>query len=415
MTLKPSETKKKNNNNSYEIASVSTIDGINVDLSQINFTMTEDNYIQCASKISDDDKFSKEFSICMNNSFFNISIDNTHMYVFFDTDLNSSTREHKIILGRGANGEIYKGTIHIYKNINTSNSTYETKTIAIKHIIMKNIFDCNELKNSVLIPEHQNIIKYYGYVQNANEIYTFMDYIPGKNLFELLNVHKKTVDNKHLSTQLLFKIIQQLLDGIQFIHKNGFVHRDIKGQNIICNIENDNITIKYIDFGSGCKSPYCKIYNNKVIGTPRYICPYMISKVQMIEEQSAEMQTTEIHINDMIKYDMWAIGCVIYELCTREIFNNMSYEPLIILLNLYKIDKQFIDERMEHDFFNFYPAFIKELITKFLFADVNTKMDASYAFTVYNWFINNSNDYIKKNPADFPNIMPSFNPSYFYS
>ena len=90
-------------------------------------------------------------------------------------------------------------------------------------------------------------------------------------------------------------LIYQLFLAIDHTHRAGIYHRDIKPENIL--ISND--TMKLADFGS-CRSVYSKQPLTEYISTRWYRPP--------------ECLLTEGRYG--YKMDLWAAGCVMYELCT---------------------------------------------------------------------------------------------------
>ncbi len=90
-------------------------------------------------------------------------------------------------------------------------------------------------------------------------------------------------------------MIKQLIDGLQYLHENGLVHRDIKPKNIL--VDND-FNVKISDFG------VAKMLENK----------------EKTESASVTM-TTRYASNELLfenitsfKCDVWALGLVIYEI-----------------------------------------------------------------------------------------------------
>lgn len=67
-----------------------------------------------------------------------------------------------------------------------------------------------------------------------------MEYCSGDELFKYI------VSKGRLSEEIACKMYQQLLSGIEYIHKLGIVHRDLKPENIL--LDHDN-NLKLVDFG----------------------------------------------------------------------------------------------------------------------------------------------------------------------
>jgi hypothetical protein len=91
----------------------------------------------------------------------------------------------------------------------------------------------------------------------------------------------------------------QLCDALEVAHRAGVIHRDIKPQNIF--IEPDE-QVKLMDFGISRVTHLTSVtQGGKLIGTPRYMSPEQIHG-----------QTTPDH-----RSDLYSVGVVLYELCTR--------------------------------------------------------------------------------------------------
>lgn len=69
-----------------------------------------------------------------------------------------------------------------------------------------------------------------------------MEYCSGDQLFKTIRKARS------LKEEEACKFFQQILSGIEYIHKNGIVHRDLKPENILLDHNND---VKLADFGLG--------------------------------------------------------------------------------------------------------------------------------------------------------------------
>jgi 5'-AMP-activated protein kinase catalytic alpha subunit len=106
---------------------------------------------------------------------------------------------------------------------------------------------------------HFNVIKLYSIIETEEIIYLIQEYSSGKELSNYIQNHSK-VDEKEIC-----QLFQQIISGIEYIHKMGISHRDLKPENILLTSAND---IKIIDFGlsniyeegqllkTSCGSPY---------------------------------------------------------------------------------------------------------------------------------------------------------------
>lgn len=89
--------------------------------------------------------------------------------------------------------------------------------------------------------DHPNIVKVYSVFEENNTGYMVMNYEHGESLQTKLK-GKKTLEESEL-----LKILIPILGGLDLVHKSGFIHRDIKPDNIF--IRNDGSPV-LIDFGS---------------------------------------------------------------------------------------------------------------------------------------------------------------------
>ena len=107
---------------------------------------------------------------------------------------------------------------------------------------------------------HKNIVQYIDFIKQDNYIHIILEYIENGSLAQLLKKFGP------LSEPLCVIYIKQVLQGLEYLHSQGVVHRDIKGANIL--ITKQGI-VKVADFGIA-------INDNEIIDDQQYLAgtPY---------------------------------------------------------------------------------------------------------------------------------------------
>ena len=215
---------------------------------------------------------------------------------------NLNIRDYKIIerIGFGAHGLVYK-TIKKENN----------KIFVIKQIPLfkKNIN--KEAKNEALILKKLDckyIVKYYESFEENNYFNIVMEYCEKGDLSSLLYKLKK--NNKFLKENQIWSFFIQICIGLSYIHYKKILHRDLKTQNIFLT---KNLNIKIGDLGIA-KILQENNHANTLIGTPFYLSP------EICEEKP---------YNE--KSDVWALGCILYELITFKHPYNASNQAALLL------------------------------------------------------------------------------------
>ncbi|XP_060739307.1 serine/threonine-protein kinase Nek1 isoform X4 [Tachysurus vachellii] len=138
---------------------------------------------------------------------------------------------------------------------------------------------------------HPNIVQYKESFEESGCLYIVMDYCEGGDLFKKINSQKGPFPEE----QILDWFVQICL-ALKHVHDRKILHRDIKSQNIFLTKDG---TVQLGDFG------IARVLNSTVelartcIGTPYYLSP--------------EICENKPYNN---KSDIWALGCVLYEMCT---------------------------------------------------------------------------------------------------
>ena len=136
------------------------------------------------------------------------------------------------------------------------------------------------------------IIKYYGFFDFKNHICLIFELLSDMNLGDLM---KKT-NYKGLELQNVVKFSRQIAHAIKYIHRNNFIHCDLKLQNIVM-VNSKKCKIKILDFGISRVDE--KINDYFYVQTLYYRAPEIFEKK---------------NYNKLI--DIWSYGCLIGELYT---------------------------------------------------------------------------------------------------
>ncbi|XP_062905570.1 serine/threonine-protein kinase Nek1 isoform X1 [Mobula hypostoma] len=140
--------------------------------------------------------------------------------------------------------------------------------------------------------KHPNIVQYKESFEESGCLFIVMDYCEGGDLFKRINAQKGILFPED---QILDWFVQICL-ALKHVHDRKILHRDIKSQNIFLTKDG---TVQLGDFG------IARVLNSTVelartcIGTPYYLSP--------------EICENKPYNN---KSDIWALGCVLYEMCT---------------------------------------------------------------------------------------------------
>ena len=194
-------------------------------------------------------------------------------------------------LGHGGNGRVYQ----------VSNKK-DNKYYAIKRIPIDNLTEdeINIIENEAPILstiDDVHITKYYGSYKDKEYFNILMEYCEGSDLKKLIIEYKNK--NELISEEIIYPIILDICLGIKEIHKKNIIHRDLKPENLFITKENK---VKIGDFGICKQLDSNNEYANTNVGTKKYMAP------EVIKGESYNK-----------KVDIWAFGCIIYELFTLKV------------------------------------------------------------------------------------------------
>ncbi|CAP38832.2 Protein CBR-DYF-5 [Caenorhabditis briggsae] len=184
-------------------------------------------------------------------------------------------------LGDGTFGEVM-----LAKKIDTGDRV-AIKRMKKKFYSWEEAMSLREVKSLKKL-NHPNIIKLREVIRENDILYFVFEFMQ-ENLYELMKDR-----DRYFPESVIRNIIYQVLQGLSFMHKNGFFHRDMKPENIMCN---GTELVKIADFGLAreirSKPPY-----TDYVSTRWYRAP--------------EILLRSTSYNSPI--DIWALGCIMAEL-----------------------------------------------------------------------------------------------------
>ena len=201
--------------------------------------------------------------------------------------------EIKEELGKGGFGSVYKV---INKN---DNKIYAIKRVSIKGLNQKDLDYIKNEANILSSIENENIVKYYESFYEDDFFNIVMDYCEYGDLRKIINEFK--AKGKIFSKNGIYYLLKNICLGLKEIHEKHLIHRDLKPENLF--FKND-LRLMIGDFGVAKQLQDGTVHAYTLIGTLDYMAPEILRR--------------EKYSN---KVDIYALGCIIYELCTLAFYS----------------------------------------------------------------------------------------------
>ncbi|XP_028367833.1 serine/threonine-protein kinase MAK isoform X6 [Phyllostomus discolor] len=195
-------------------------------------------------------------------------------------------------LGDGTYGSVLMG------KSNESGELVAIKRMKRKFYSWDECMNLREVKSLKKL-NHANVIKLKEVIRENDHLYFIFEYMK-ENLYQLMKDR-----NKLFPESVIRNIMYQILQGLAFIHKHGFFHRDMKPENLLCMGPE---LVKIADFGLARELRSQPPYTDYV-STRWYRAPEVLLRSSVYSSP----------------IDLWAVGSIMAELYTlRPLFPGTS-------------------------------------------------------------------------------------------
>ncbi|MEA2097023.1 MAG: protein kinase, partial [Candidatus Cloacimonadota bacterium] len=198
-------------------------------------------------------------------------------------------------IGGGGSGIVYKGR-------------WQNTYVAIKQLTLMELDPKAEVEftreaSIMSALRHPNIVEFYG-VCLEPECCIVMEYMTSGSLHKLLH------SDEEITWELRERIALDIAQGLDYLHENNVVHRDLKSLNILLD---ENKRAKLTDFGlSKERTDTTLAPTTKNIGTPGWMPPEILMDEEDSIHQGIKTEYTK-------KADIYSYGIILWEISSRKV------------------------------------------------------------------------------------------------
>ena len=201
--------------------------------------------------------------------------------------VNSVYRRLELV-GRGAYGAVYRG-VHVetgaavaLKVVNLDTPDDDVSDIQREVAVLSQLREAAQ----------KNVVRYWGCWLKGPELWIVMDFADGGSVRTLMKAGP-------IAERYCAVIVRETLVALNYLHKSGIIHRDIKAANILLTSTGK---ILLCDFGVAAPLASNSVHSKRstFVGTPYWMAPEVITEGKTYDQ----------------KADIWSLGITIYEMAT---------------------------------------------------------------------------------------------------
>ncbi len=204
-------------------------------------------------------------------------------------------------LGEGGTAQVYLAFDH------KTDQNIALKVLKSDLVTEQKIRYFNREAQAISMLNNENVIKIYDWGHDTlnNIHFIAQEYVEGMTIKEYLKL------SNNLAVTEVVSLIEKILDGLAHAHLNGVIHKDIKGQNILIDVDKN---VKITDFGIADILEDETTKTQSLMGTPQYVAP------ETLNRNISNAQT-----------DIYSVGILMYELlCGQAPFT--GDKPAVIMM-----------------------------------------------------------------------------------
>ncbi|HEX7317184.1 MAG TPA: serine/threonine-protein kinase [Pyrinomonadaceae bacterium] len=204
-------------------------------------------------------------------------------------DTNQTVGEYRVVdfLGAGGMGEVYRA---LHSKIGRVAAVKVLTQATQGAGFVERFFNEARIQASL---QHPNVATLYDFCEVAGQPCIIMEYVDGETIAERIAAFRAP-----LPLSETVHVFEKVCEAIDYVHRHGVIHRDIKSNNIKVSSQNQ---VKLLDFGiaKAQNTQQQLTQTGAVIGTLQYLAP------ELIRGGTADASG-----------DIWALGVLLYEMVT---------------------------------------------------------------------------------------------------